>query len=478
MSTEGKQSFKYLKEHGDSTAQEVAKGTNINFDIVVESLDAYVKSGFLGFDSTTGKYRVKFPLDPTLKNEPTESKYWSYDRIKEKQKENQKEKLAGGGAPPLAPGVPRRWRDPNLKYLPKRIDQGGRGSCTGFAGAIEETLKYYKLTGDFPTQAEVDAELRNVSVDLGCANGKPFIRDIFNKRWKSPQFIYEMGRITGNVTAPSGGYVSAVAESLKIYGSVFETECNTSKAAECVDKWYPRLSGETYEQAQARIIKSGRNHLTKGFAQTTSFETICEALYTHGYGCVLLPINIYENYTSQGCTGNYPEIRGEVVGSHAQAVVGYDLDAGTLEFRQSWGTDWSDEGGISRRYYDEAAGAAFIILDDEETAIGKQLYTKVTVSANVPCNYTINNELHTFVDNTVMLERDVKHTVVATPIDITKVVESYSMMDIIPTGDTGSVVFTFTIKPDEPPAPPVTPSIIDLILEILKRIWEILIMKK
>ena len=92
----------------------------------------------------------------------------------------------------------------------------------------------------------------------------------------------------------------------------------------------PRLPGESSADAQRRIIQSGQNHRTNGFAQTTSFETICEALYTHGYGCVLLPINIYENYTDKGCVGNYPEPRGVEVGSHAQAVVGYDLDEGHL----------------------------------------------------------------------------------------------------------------------------------------------------
>ena len=121
--------------------------------------------------------------------------------------------------------------------------------------------------------------------------------------------------------------------------------------------------------------------------------------------------------------GNYPEPRGEEAGSHAQCVVGYDLDEGTLEFRQTWGKDWSNEGGISRHYFDLAAGSAFIILDTEETSVGQELYTKITVSANVPCNYTIDGELHQFVDSTVMLERDVKHTIVATPFDPSKVVE-------------------------------------------------------
>jgi hypothetical protein len=469
MTTEGRLVFKYLKEHGDSIALDISKGTNINFEIVTESLNAYVKSGFLGFDSTTGKYRVKFNLDPKLKGEPVDTKYWKYERIKEEQK--RKEKLTGGGAPPLTAGIPRKWRNPHLAYLPKRIDQGNRGTCVGFSTAILLTLYYYRLTNDLPTLEELAAEQRNIGIELGCANNKPFIHDIFNKRWKSPQYLYEMSRITGNVTEPSGSYVSASAQSVKIYGSVFETECYTSKAAECVDKWYPRLPGESGADAQKRIIQSGRKHLSIGYAQTTSFEAICEAVYTHG--AVLLPIDIYANYTNSGCIGNYPDPSGEVVGSHAQCVVGYDLDEETLEFRQSWGTDWSDEGGISKRYFEYSAGAAFIILDDQETAIGEQLYTKITVSANVSCNYSINGEIHQFVDSTVMLERDVKHTITAAPLDISKVVESYKTADIVPTGDIGNVVFTFTLKQPEPPTPP-KPTLKDLIMIVLKKILEFL----
>ena len=114
------------------------------------------------------------------------------------------------------------------------------------------------------------------------------------------------------------------------------------------------------------------------------------------------------------------------------------------------GKDWSNEGGISKRYFDLAAGAAFIILDDEETAIGKELYTKITVSANVPCNYSIDGEFTTFVDSTVMLERDIKHTIIAAPIDASKVVELYQKADVTPTGDSGTGCIHLHVKTRRP----------------------------
>jgi hypothetical protein len=480
MSNVGKSIFKYLKKQGKAGAPTIATKLHVPLEIVEETLNAYVKSGFIGFDQKTKEYSVKFYLDPPLKPEPTESKFWNYENIKETQRKKQPKKpqqLAKGGAPPLAAGIPRKWRNPYLNYLPDRISQGGRGTCCGYTGAIGETLKYYKLTGDMPTPEEIAAEQRNVEIYLGCANNEPFVHDKFNKRWKSAQYIYETSRIYGNVTEPAGSYVSAVAGGIKVYGSVFETECYTSLSAKCVDKWYPRLEGESTEQAKSRIIASGKKHPINGFAQILTFEGICEAVYTHG--SAMIPINIYANYTSNGCVGNYPDPRGEVVGSHAQCIVGYDLDAGTLEFRQSWGKDWSNDGGISRRYYDIGAGATYVILDDEETIIGEELYTKITVSANVPCNYTINGETHAFADSTVMLETGVEHIITATPLDPSKVVESFQFAKITPVGDSGSVVFSFTMKPVDPePTTPTWAELLERLKYILKKILAFLLCER
>lgn len=466
MPNAGKQVFKYLKKTGDSTLLEIINGTGLPESEVKPSLDEYIKSGYISFDVQSKHYRVKFVLDPPLpENDLSETTAWNYSRIQEKIAES------GGNQNPRNLAIPRQWRNPYVRYLPDRIDQGTRPTCVGFSAAIGVTLLYYHLTQDFPTPEEITNEKRNVEIDMGCPNNKPFICDEFNKRWKSPQYIYWTSRLVGNVTTPSGSYVSAAAKALKLYGSVFETNCKTSKSMYCTTEWYPVRDGESTDDAKARIMLDGTAHLTEGYAQISDFDTICEAVYTHGF--VLLPINIYANYTSNGETGNYPDPRGEVVGSHAQIVVGYDLDSRTLEFRQSWGTNWSNEGGISEKYFDEAANAAFVILDENEAKVGEQLYSKISISSNVPCTYVVNNDTHTIENLTVVLERDIQHTITATPVDPSTVVQPSISVTIVPSGDVGAVSFTFT--PVDIPAPVkkgIAQTLIDFIKSILSLFWK------
>ena len=164
------------------------------------------------------------------------------------------------------------------------------------------------------------------------------------------------------------------------------------------------------------------------------------------------------------CVGNYPEPRGECVGSHAQCVVGYDLDAGTIEFRQSWGTNWSDIGGISKYYWNEAAGAAFVVLDATETRVGQSLYTRTTISANVPCTYTINGEVHTDDPDVSALERGKTYIIVAIPKSPDLVVEPSITKTISPLVDEMSVRFVFALKPTP------KPSLTEMIMEFFRMI--------
>jgi hypothetical protein len=472
MSTAGKRAFRYIKINGESTLLQISDGIGMPPDEVRLALDGYVESGFIKFNPDTKTYKVKFYLTPSIPTtETTTTRFWSYEAIKNEQQKQQGD-LSKGSIKLESTAIPRKWRNPYLAYLPRRISQGDRGTCVGFAAAISLTLLYYKLTQDLPTQGDLNAAMRDVSVDIGCANKKPFVCDRFDKRWKSPQFIYDVSRIVGNVTEPSGSYVSDAAKTCVKYGAVFETECNTAKTPTCVPQWYPHLPGETASQSKERLLKSASGHKCKGFAQITTFEGICEAVYTHG--SVMLPIDIYENYTSNGCAGLYPDPRGSNVGGHAQCVVGYDLDARTLEFRQSWGDDWTEDGGISERYYNIAASAAFVILDDEETRIGNVLYTHITVSSNVPCNFTINGEQHTFNDRTVMLERGIPHTIVATPIDPLKIVELNQSTTITPEGEFGGVLFTFAFKPIPIPTPPPKNELVTRIMALLRKMIEML----
>jgi hypothetical protein len=472
MSAE-KDIFRFLKKHGAANFETIVLETGINASEVNDFLDRYVSDGIIGINDE-GVYRIKYVLDPPLKPEPLSTKYYSYERIQE---EIQK----GGGIPIEYQDVPSKWRNPNIKYLPTHVDQGDRGTCVGFATAIGLTLLYFQITGDVPSAAELADIKRNIEEQLGCPNAKPLIRDNFGRRWKSPQFLYDRSREEGGVTEPSGSYLSASVAAAKKYGSVFETECWTSKTPYCVANFYPVIPGETGEQSKQRILALGAQHKTNGYATIVDFNAFCAAIYNQwknktGGGFGLVPINIFENYTQNGSTGMYPDPRGEVVGSHAQCVVGYDMDAGTLEFWQSWGFDWSSDGGITKKYWDQAAGTAFVILDDTEARVGQDIYSRVTITSNVPlANYTINGENHAANDAVIALERGKLYTVIAFPLDPTTVKETSITITTVPTLDATEVNFVFTAK-TIPPTPGA--GIIAAIVALLKKIWDLLTLKK
>jgi hypothetical protein len=454
MSSVIKQVLKYLKENGGSTLEEISNGTGVPQTDLLVAVGHIIEDGYVVFNETNKTYKIKFVLNPVISAERlSEKTAWDYNKIQEK---------LATVTPQTTRTIPEKWRNPYLSYLPDRIDQGDRGTCVGFSSAIGATLLYYQITKDLPTPEEVAAEKRNVEYKL-CSSSKPLICDQFNKRWKSPQFIYMMSRLVGNVTSPEGSYVSAAVKALNKYGSVFETECTTSKTPYCVAEWYPTLNGESTEDAKCRIMLSGLSHLTEGYAQVGTFDAICDAVYTHGFA--LIAINIYENYTRDNCEGNYPDPNGSVVGSHAQCVVGYDKIARTLEFRQSWGNSWTNEGGISERYFEEAASEAFIILDENETKVGQTIYTKVAVTSNVNCTYKVDNDNATVSNGVVALERGVRHTITATAVDASTVTEPTMSVTFTPLNETHEVDFTFT-KVDIP-SPVVKKSLIRAIYDLI-----------
>ena len=338
---------------------------------------------------------------PPLKPEPLTTKYYDYTTI---QKQIQK----GGGTPLEYQDVPRQWRNPNISYLPPHIDQGDRGTCVGFPTTIGLTLLYFQITGDVPSAAELAAIKHNVEEQLRIANAKPLVRDDFGKRWKSPQFIYDRSREVGGVTEPSGSYLSAAVQAIKSFGSVFENECWTSKSPACVSKFFPMKPGETGEQAKQRILDLGDQHKTTGYATVTDFDAFCAAIYTQwknktGGGFGLVPINIYENYTQNGSTGMYP--RAKWRGCGFACTVCCRVQYGCWNFRIPTVLGI----GLERRRWNnkEILGfrlpvLAFVVLDDTETAIGQELYSRVTITSNVPLTkYTINGENHAANDYVV-----------------------------------------------------------------------------
>ena len=238
MAKTHKMVFKHLKEKGASTLPEIASGLGKSEKEIKEAIEPYLK--FLKYDEQTKKYSVKFKLDkPLQRNHNDRYQAMDYSAIKAAMAGKHKNKK------PATETIPQKYENPYLKYLPKAIDQGSRGTCVGFGTAIACTLAYFADTQDFPSDAEIAAEQRNVKVDFGCTNGNPAIFDIFEKRWKSPEYLYVQSRLVGHITVPEGSDVGASAKSLAIYGSVLESDDKTSKSEYCVPDWYPTSPEKT-----------------------------------------------------------------------------------------------------------------------------------------------------------------------------------------------------------------------------------------
>jgi C1A family cysteine protease len=107
----------------------------------------------------------------------------------------------------------------------------------------------------------------------------------------------------------------------------------TSKTNSCVVPYYP-LKG-TQAETIAFLKEQAKEHKADGYAKVTTWEGLKDAI--NKYGCVLCAINIFENYGDDNCVGNFPDPKGEVVGSHAMCAYGYDDDLEEVYFIHSWG---------------------------------------------------------------------------------------------------------------------------------------------
>ena len=316
-------------------------------------------------------------LDPPLTPEPS-VQFWSYEKVQAK--------VAG------LVTIPRRWINPDTKKFPYPMYQGDRGTCVGFSTVYGLMFLYWRLTGDYPTQEQVEKCLKNVKDDFGkCVS----IRYRWFPQMKSAGFAYLASREYGNVTHPSGSFLSASVGSLKVNGCCWEDEFWTSLTGLCVPEFYPRTSGDDTEKI---VRANARKHCIDGYLGVSSFEGICEAIYKYGF--VLMPINVYSNYKKlrwEGSIGMFPDPGPTVDGSHALCWVGYDLDKRELYCIHSWGDEFPLLGGISENYWRQAAGTAFVLLDATEDKVeidvAEKMYSKVTFRSNVPCKWYVNEEL-------------------------------------------------------------------------------------
>lgn len=332
-------------------------------------------------------------LDPPLVPEPT-IQYWKYEAVTR------------------AVSIPSRWLNDDYKWFPWPMYQGNRGICVGASTVYGLVLKYWQLTKDYPTKEQLEQCKKNVEVGFATCTAVTYQ---WFPQMKSAQFAYMASREEGNVTHPEGSYLSASVASLKKRGCCFEKDCLTSITFMCVPQWHP--------VGEEKVREEAAKHCIDGYLSVNSFDSICEAIYRYGF--VLMPINVYSNYRKlryDGSIGMFPDPSGSVEGSHALCWIGYDKMKRELYCLHSWGDEFPLVGGISEKYYREAAGTAFVVLDESEDKVvidvAEKLYSKVTCMSNVPCKWYVDDELRPggyVTQFSMMMERHTTHHVRVVP---------------------------------------------------------------
>ncbi len=343
---------------------------------------------------------------------------------------------------------------PFIRYLPKGWFQDGRGTCTGFAGAIEDQCNYYACTRDYPTDEEIAQAQAGLTMQVGDCT---VIYDRWFRTVFSAQWAYHIGRIVGGVTYPSGGYCSAVAQSMKVYGGLPWDKVITSRTPFCAPECYPLPLEEAKELSKL--------HRWNGYAKITTWQGIMDAIATSNCHCIMMPINVYD--VPPDSNGNR-RVGGNPSGSHALPWLFVDFENNRIGSWESWGPDNPQVLWIDEKYWREAGGPAFLPLDEEEALIATIDYTKVTISANIPCNFSINGEDRPEGITTkflVMLECLREYTITATPQDTTFAAQTRKH---VPQDVKETIEFKFEKEPEDP-VEPWWKSLLKKLLEMIRK---------
>lgn len=322
---------------------------------------------------------------------------------------------------------------PFVPYLPKGWHQGDRGTCVGHACAIWLQCNYYALTQDFPTHEEINQALPDQTLDLSSCimTFDKWYRTVF-----SPQWCYHVSRVIGNITYPSGSYCSAAADAMRKAGGVAWDECLTPKSPFCVPTTYPHSYDDTKRLAE--------RHILDGFAKVSTWRGIMDAIATSPAHCIIMPINVYD--IPPDSKGNLRS-GGNPSGSHALPWLFVDYSNKRIGCWNSWGLDYPQVTWIDEAYWRENGGPAFVSLDKQEVIFAQCVYSRVAVSANIPCQFAVNGEVRPeghITSFAAQLESFKDCTITATPGDTTIAAQTKTFT---PKAVNESVVFTFGTSP-------------------------------
>ena len=286
--------------------------------------------------------------------------------------------------------LPDEWVNPVAYHVYWR-DQGGQGYCVGGAGSNCHDVVYNMIhPDDIPTAEQIAAIKRNIPIVLGPDNTT---YDIGPPQASSMASAYHTSRSYDPTIGPAGSYIDLLMRAWKEFGFCRDAQWWTSKSGR--SEWvepYPDKDPITGQSAKevAATQKIG------GYAQVTATDSIKRAMYgtngTDGSGCVLCAIVVYENYMDGRYDGTFPMPRGQSVGGHALAIVGWNKLGFVIH--HTWqGEGWPQFGCIPYNYLQYAGIGAFAPLSpDMAKFIRENIYQRVVVTTNVPADIYLNEK--------------------------------------------------------------------------------------
>jgi hypothetical protein len=210
--------------------------------------------------------------------------------------------------------------------LPEVLNQGSKGSCTGFGGSTE------------PIWAAMNA--------AAFAAGQPAVER------PSPDWAYLIARsLEGNLSADSGASISSVLGGARLMGSVKESQCpyldyrlNPDR-----DAW-PALGRLANDQ---RILDSTARITETGPAMIDALRAALAGGYLPAFGT-----DVDAAFESLDARTVWLGCRGQSLGGHALCLTGYRTINSRTQFRirNSWGIGWGDNGSC---WCDQSAVSGF-----------------------------------------------------------------------------------------------------------------------
>lgn len=180
--------------------------------------------------------------------------------------------------------------------LPKVRNQGSRGTCAAFTGALVKSWQERE--------------------DCGFTG------------WMSPEFVYHH-----RSNKPGEGmYARDVMDILKNHGCATEDKC-------------PYQSKESPDKFPDDVLEQAKDYRIAAYARATTIEGVKQALVDSGPCLITFPVY---NYTKRFWMPSSPTQR--MIGGHAVTLVGY-TEKGFL-VQNSWGTSWGDKGYTLYGYED------------------------------------------------------------------------------------------------------------------------------